>query len=136
MATPVRAEPKNDGGVAQLGKFRPVQNLSKAGEEKRSVNCGIQEKNSRVKYKTAEDAAEYTILMKRRTGELVYFSKFDQKAALRLLPIHPSQFGLLGFRDNESPPVSPPGESVCFVRLLFYLIYFCIFSLVFFCEDL
>jgi len=34
----------------------------------------------------------------------VYFSKFDQKAAYRLLPIHPSQAGLLGFRDNESPP--------------------------------
>jgi hypothetical protein len=51
-----------------------------------------------------EDAAEYTILLKRRTGELVYFSKFDQKAAYRLLPIHPSYVGLLGFRDNEEPP--------------------------------
>jgi hypothetical protein len=51
-----------------------------------------------------EDAAEYSILLKCRTGELVYFSKFDQKAAYRLLPIHPSQVGLLGFRDNESPP--------------------------------
>jgi len=104
VATPVRAEPKKDGGVAQPGKFRPVQNLSKAGEGKRSVNGGIHERNSRIKYKTVEDAAEYTILMKRRTGELVYFSKFDQKAAYRLLPIHPSQVGLLGFRDNESPP--------------------------------
>jgi hypothetical protein len=82
MATPVQAEPKKDGGVAQLGKFRPAQNLSKAGEEKRSVNCGIHERNSRIKYKTVKDAAEYTILMKRRTGELVYFSKFDQKSSV------------------------------------------------------
>ncbi len=57
---------------------------------------------ARIKYKTVEDAAEYTILWKRRTGELV--SKFDQKAAYRLLPIHPLQVGLLGFRENESPP--------------------------------
>jgi hypothetical protein len=34
----------------------------------------------------------------------MYFSKFYQKAAYRLLPIHPAHVGLLGFRDNESPP--------------------------------
>ena len=42
--------------------------------------------------------------LKRRTGELIYFSKFDQKAAYRLLPIRPAHVDLLGFRDNESPP--------------------------------
>jgi hypothetical protein len=82
----------------------PVQNLSKDGEGISSVNAGILPKNCRIKYKTVEDAAEYTILLKRRTGELIYFSKFDHKAAYRLLLIHPSYVGLLGVRDNEEPP--------------------------------
>jgi hypothetical protein len=104
VATPVRAEPKRDGGVDVPGKFGPVQNLSKAGEVKRSVNGGVPEENSKIKFKMVEDAAENTILMKRRTGDLINVSKFDQKAAYRLLPIHPAHVGLLGFRDNESPP--------------------------------
>jgi hypothetical protein len=79
VATPVRAEPKKDGGVEQPGNFRPVQNLSKAGEGKRSVNGGIHERNPRIKYKTVEDTAEYTILLKRRTGEFVYFSNSKKK---------------------------------------------------------
>jgi hypothetical protein len=51
VATPVRAEPKRDGGVDVPGKFRPVQNLSKAGEGKRSVNGGSQRGTQKLSIK-------------------------------------------------------------------------------------
>ena len=103
VASPSRAEPKKSSGEP-TGKYRKVHNLTKDSKNMPSINEGIMKKNTRIKYTTVEDAAQDTIVLKRTSGERVLYMKCDGLNAYRLFCMHPSQVGLLGFRDNESPP--------------------------------
>jgi len=103
VASPVRAEPKRSSGE-DTGKFRKVQNLSKEGGDMPSINAGILPHNTRIQYATVEDAAREIKQLKTATGKKILLSKYDQWHAYRLVPVHPDDVGLLGFRDNEQPP--------------------------------
>ena len=76
----------------QPGEFRLITHLSfPAGS---SINDGIPFEMSNVKY-TSFDCA---VIMVQKQGKGALMEKCDIKSAFRLLPIHPEDFELLGFK--------------------------------------
>jgi hypothetical protein len=73
------------------GTYRMIHHLSfPAGH---SVNDGISEDNSKVRYSSISDA----IAIINSLGRGCYMAKTDVQSAFRLLPVRPSQYHLLGF---------------------------------------
>ena len=75
------------------GKFRLLHNLSYPYDF-RSVNSNISKNSSTVQYQTITDAIH---LIQQLTPK-PYLAKSDISEAFRLIPIHPSQYHLLGFK--------------------------------------
>ena len=74
------------------GDFRLIHHLSfPAGS---SINDGIPTECSRVTYASVDDA----ISMILRLGQGCYLAKTDIKSAFRIIPVHPSDYHLLGFK--------------------------------------
>ena len=78
---------------SEPGKFRLLHNLSYPYDET-SVNGGIDQKYKTVKYASIQTALHLI----NKLGRKCYMGKADIKSAYRLVPIHPSQHHLLGFK--------------------------------------
>lgn len=87
--SPIGLVPKKDGS------FRLIHHLSFPANS--SVNSFIDKSFCSVNYSSLDDAVNLLSLL--GTGALM--GKIDLKSAFRLLPIHPSDFELLGFRLND-----------------------------------
>jgi len=75
------------------GTYRLLHNLSYPYDET-SVNGGIEQHHKTVKYASIQTA----IKVINELGRGCYMAKADIKSAYRIVPIHPSQYHLLGFR--------------------------------------
>lgn len=73
------------------GEYRMIQHLSYP--EGRSVNDGIPQEFSTVHCATVDDA----ISLIKRCGRGSALAKTDIKSAFRIIPVHPSDYQLLGF---------------------------------------
>ena len=78
---------------SEPGKVRLLHNLSYPYNES-SVNGGIQDAHKTVRYATIQTAIN-TI---NRLGKGCFMAKTDIKSAYRIVPIHPSQYHLLGLK--------------------------------------
>ena len=74
------------------GEYRMIQHLSHP--EGSSVNDGIPQEHSTVHYATVDDA----ISLITKCGRSSALAKTDIKNAFRIIPVHPSDYQLLGFQ--------------------------------------
>lgn len=84
--SPIGLHPKK-----KLGEFRLIHHLSYPKGD--SVNDGFPSELCSVKYATIDTA----INLIKQLGRGCYHSKTDIESAFRLLPVHPSDYPLLGF---------------------------------------
>ena len=87
VTSPIGLHPKKEPG-----QFRLIHDSSQPSGK--SVNDGIARDKASVKYQTVEDAVKLIV----SAGRGSYLAKSDIKSAFRLIPIHPSEYHLLGFR--------------------------------------
>jgi len=87
--SPVRLEPKS-----KPGEYRRIHNLSHRHRSHESVNSSIPDENKTVQYQTVDDAIAAIQIV----GPTAYLAKTDIKSAFRIIPIHPSDYHLLGFK--------------------------------------
>lgn len=73
------------------GEFRVIHHLSYPDNE--SINDGISETNCTVQYQTVDDA----IKLIKFYGKDCLLAKTDIEHSFKIIPIHPSDFELLGF---------------------------------------
>ncbi len=78
---------------SEKGKYRLLHNLSYPYDEN-SLNYNIPKSESTVKYQSIDDA----LCIMRKLGKGCYLAKSDISEAFRLLPLHPSQYHLMGFK--------------------------------------
>ena len=78
------------------GTWRLTHNLSFPYDET-STNAGIPSEKASVKYANIGDAIVIIQILKRRGGRRVFMAKCDIAEAFRNLPLHPSQYHLVGF---------------------------------------
>ena len=78
---------------SEPGTYRLLHNLSYPYDVT-SVNGGIEQQHKTVKYATVQSA----IKIINKLGKGCFMAKADIESAYRIVPIHPSQFHLLGFR--------------------------------------
>ena len=90
QVSPIGVVPKKEPG-----KFRLIHHLSHPRGA--SVNDGIPEEHAQVSYQTVDDA---THAMK-ALGQGCYLAKTDIAEAYRIVPLHPDQYHLFGFRWKE-----------------------------------
>ena len=82
---------------ATPGKFRLLHNLSYPYDNN-SVNFNIPKHHTTVKYQTINHAISWI----QHHSPQAYLAKSDISDAFRIIPVHPSQYHLLGFRlDNK-----------------------------------
>ena len=74
------------------GDFKMIHHLSLP--KGMSINDGIASKNTHVQYATVADA----IRLIKRAGPGCFLAKTDIKSAFRIIPIHPSEYPLLGMK--------------------------------------
>lgn len=87
MTSPIGVVPKK-----KPGEYRMIQHLSyPAGI---SINDGIPREFTSVHYATVDDA----IRLIRKTGRGCAMAKTDIQSAFRIIPVHPSDYNLLGFK--------------------------------------
>ena len=84
--SPLGLQPKKDPG-----KFRVIHHLSYPKGS--SVNDGIPRECATVKYATVTQAIKFIL----RFGQGCFLAKTDIKSAFRIVPVHPSNYHLLGF---------------------------------------
>jgi len=77
------------------GEFRLIHHLSYP--KGFSINDGIDPEYTRVTYATIEDAIRYI----KKLGPGCFLAKTDIKSAFRIIPIHPSEYYLLGMVWND-----------------------------------
>ena len=77
------------------GKYRLIHNLSFPYDE-HSVNFNIPSELTSVKYQTLNDAIHFI----QHHSPNAYLAKTDIADAFRLIPLHPHQYNLLGFKFN------------------------------------
>ena len=80
---------------ANSNKYRLLHNLS-APYDNSSVNINIPDTEANVKYATLRNALEIII-----NDKCLFLAKSDIADALRLIPLHPSDFRLMGFKLNN-----------------------------------
>ena len=78
---------------SEPGKYRLLHNLSYPYDST-SVNGGIEQHHKTVSYASVQTA----IKMINSIGQGCFMAKADIESAYRIVPIHPSQFHLLGFK--------------------------------------
>ncbi|KAK6172556.1 hypothetical protein SNE40_016187 [Patella caerulea] len=79
------------------GQFRLIHHLSYPKDGQTSVNSGIPPENTSVHYAGIQEAIRCVKLC----GIGSFIAKTDVQSAFRIIPIHPSDHSLLGFRWNE-----------------------------------
>ena len=89
VISPVGVEPKK-----VPGEFRLIHHLSFPRGRGWSVNGGIPEAESSVKYASIDDA----VAIIQKLGRGCWMAKCDIKSAFRIIPIRPSERHLLGLR--------------------------------------
>ena len=75
------------------GSYRLLHNLSYPYDD-RSVNLSITQEHKTVKYATLSDAVHQI----QELGPGCYLAKSDIKNTFRIVPLHPSQYTLMGFK--------------------------------------
>ncbi len=75
------------------GSYRLLHNLSYPYDD-RSVNLSIAQEHKTVKYATLSDAVHRI----QELGPGCFLAKSDIKSAFRIVPLHPSQYLLMGFK--------------------------------------
>lgn len=86
VTSPLGIVPKSE-----VGKYRVIHDLS--FPEGQSVNTYIPRENSEVQY----DTIDKVISLVQYFGRGAFMAKSDIKDAFRIVPIHPSDYHLLGF---------------------------------------
>ena len=84
--SPLGLQPKKDPG-----SFRVIHHLSYP--KGTSINDGIPKECATVKYATVTQAIKFML----RFGKGCFLAKTDIKSAFRIVPVHPSNYHLLGF---------------------------------------
>ena len=74
-------------------QYRIIHNLSYPYDET-SVNAGVPKQSASVTYASISDAAKHVVGM----GQHCFLAKTDIKSAFRIVPVHPKDRHLLGFR--------------------------------------
>ena len=92
-----KASPLSIREKSTPGSFRLLHNLSYPYDIT-SVNGGIPQTYKTVKYATIQSAVKVINSL----GRGCFMAKADIKSAYRLIPVHPSQFHLLGFSWREN----------------------------------
>ena len=75
------------------GEFRLIHNLSYPYDDT-SVNAGVPREYATVSYASVGDATKHIVDM----GQHCFLAKTDVKSAFRIIPVHPSDRHLLGFK--------------------------------------
>lgn len=88
--SPLKLTPKK-----KPGEFRLLHNLSYPYDDT-SVNKNIPQECTKVSYASIQDAINYIL----KLGKGCYMAKSDIKSAFRLVPVHPEDYYLLGFKFN------------------------------------
>ena len=89
QCSPVRLEPKK-----VPGEYRFIHNLSHPFGDPASVNYNIPQVERSVAYSTLDDALGVVVGI----GGGAFLAKTDIKSAYKIIPIHPLDYHLLGFR--------------------------------------
>ena len=89
QCSPVRLEPKK-----VPGEYRFIHNLSHPFGDPASVNYNIPQVEKSVAYSTLDDALGVVVGI----GGGAFLAKTDIKSAFKIIPIHPLDYHLLGFR--------------------------------------
>ena len=97
---PYDSSPFHDSVISPLGlqpkktpgEFRVIHDLSYPNGK--SINSGIPRDFATVKYSSISDAIKLILYY----GEGAYLAKTDIKSAFRIIPIHPNDYHLLGFK--------------------------------------
>ena len=80
------------------GEYRIIHHLSYPDKFQGSINAGIADEDVQVHYATVQDAIDKI----QSLGSGVFLAKTDIRNAFRIIPIHPSDYNLLGFTwDNK-----------------------------------
>jgi len=91
--SPIGVVPKKESG-----DFRMIHHLSYPRHTGTSVNGQIPPDFTEVSYENVDDAIQII----KSLGRNSYMAKTDICSAFRIIPVHPSDYGLLGFRwDNK-----------------------------------
>ena len=93
--SPFRVSPLGVIPKKTPGKFRLVRHLSYPKGS--SVNDSISPEFSRVHYGTTTDAIQHI----RAAGTVCFLSKTDIKSDFRIIPVHPSDYNLLGMQWHD-----------------------------------
>ena len=104
MAGPFQDPPLSDLKVSPLGivpkktpnSYRLIHNLSYPNKKEGSVNAGISDESAAVHYSGIGEA----ILAVKAMGKQSFLCKTDIRSAFRILPVHPSDYELLGIQWN------------------------------------
>ncbi len=88
-----RCSPLSLREKSTASRYRPLHNLAYPYNE-RSINHNIPKKYSTVQYSTLQNAIQ--LIPKHGAG--CYMVKSDMKGAFRIVPLHPSQYHLMGFK--------------------------------------
>ena len=88
-----RVSPIKVAEKKEPGKYRFIHNLSYPYDEE-SVNASIPRDKVAVQYSTIDDAIAYIKVV----GRGAFLAKTDIKSAFRIIPVHPSQYHLLGMQ--------------------------------------
>ena len=86
--SPIKVTEKKEPGT-----YRFIHNLSYPYDEE-SVNASIPREKVAVQYNTIDDGISYIKLV----GRGAHLAKTDIKSAFRIIPVHPSQYHLLGMK--------------------------------------
>ncbi len=100
MAGPFDTPPFENFQVSLIGlvakknsnKFRTIFHLSYPKSGSSSINYGISKEDFSLQYVTIDDAIKGI----KRLGPGCFLAKTDIESAFRLIPIHPSDYELLG----------------------------------------
>ena len=89
QCSPVRLEPRK-----VPGEYRFIHNLSHPFGDPASVNYNIPQVEKSVAYSTLDDALGVVVGI----GGGAFLAKTDITSAYKIIPIHPLDYHLLGFR--------------------------------------
>ena len=89
IISPIGLVPKKDSG-----KYRMIHDLSHPKHDGTSVNAHIPREYCAVKYEDFDVVADLIV----KNGPGCYIGKIDIESAFRIIPIHPSDYWLLGLK--------------------------------------
>lgn len=92
MISPLGLVPKKEPG-----SWRLIHNLSYPDKKSNSVNAGISDEAATVQFAGINDAI-FEIKKLCNSNYEVFLAKTDVRSAFRILPVHPDDYNLLGFK--------------------------------------